>query len=186
MIFDRTDLSYRSKLSRAIVLKNTSSSGKTIFVCSSYNTFEFNRSRARIGEGAQGESMDRDIRIVLVEDNIMDAAFTKRVLKHNKLNKDLIVATNGEEAMKALKGLVRGNLPLLILLDINLPDISGIDLLTLIKSDKDLSNIPVVILTGSNEDLDIQKSYDLGASSYLVKPISSNALMLVIERLFYP
>jgi len=47
--------------------------------------------------------MDRDIRIVLVEDNIVDAAFTKRVLKHNKLNKDLIVATNGEEAMKALQ-----------------------------------------------------------------------------------
>jgi two-component system response regulator len=130
--------------------------------------------------------MDRDIRIVLVEDNIVDAAFTKRVLKHNKLNKDLIVATNGEEAMKALQGLDRGNLPLLILLDINLPDISGIDLLTLIKSDKDLSNIPVVILTGSNEDQDIQKSYDLGASSYLVKPISSDALMLVIEKLFYP
>jgi CheY-like chemotaxis protein len=129
--------------------------------------------------------MDRDIRIVLVEDNIVDAAFTTRVLKHNKLNKDLIVATNGEEAMKVLKGPVRGDLPLLILLDINLPDISGIDLLTRIKGDKDLSNIPVVILTGSNEDQDIQKSYDLGASSYLVKPISSDALMLVIEKLFY-
>ena len=174
------------KLIQVIVAKNNSFSGKTIFVGSSYKPFEFNQSRARIGEGAPGESMDRDIRIVLVEDNILDAAFTKRVLKHNKLNKDLIVATNGEEAMRALKGLVRGNLPLLILLDINLPDISGIDLLTLIKSDKDLSNIPVVILTGSNEDQDIQKSYDLGASSYLVKPISSNALMLVIEKLFYP
>jgi CheY-like chemotaxis protein len=88
--------------------------------------------------------------------------------------------------MRALKGLVRGSQSLLILLDINLPDISGIDLLTLIKGDKDLSNIPVVILTGSNEDQDIQKSYDLGASSYLVKPISSNALMLVIKKLFYP
>ena len=72
------------------------------------------------------------------------------------------------------------------MLDINLPDISGIDLLTRIKNDKNLSNIPVVILTGSNEDQDIQKSYDLGASSYLVKPISNDALMLVIEKLFYP
>lgn len=128
--------------------------------------------------------MDREIRIVLVEDNIEDAAFTKRVLKHNKLNKDLVVATNGEEAMQVLQGMVKGNLPQLILLDINLPDISGIDLLTRIKSDRDLSNIPVVILTGSNEDQDIQKSYDLGASSYLVKPISNDALMLVIEKLF--
>jgi len=130
--------------------------------------------------------MDREIRIVLVEDNIEDAAFTKRVLKHNKLNEDLVVATNGQEAMQALHALVKGNLPQLILLDINLPDISGIDLLTLIKSDKNLSNIPVVILTGSNEDQDIQKSYDLGASSYLVKPISNDALMLVIDKLFYP
>ena len=130
--------------------------------------------------------MDREIRIVLVEDDIEDAAITKRVLKHNKLDKDLVVATNGREAMQALQSLVKGNLPQLILLDINLPDISGIDLLTLIKSDKELSNIPVVILTGSNEDQDIQKSYDLGASSYLVKPISNDALMLVIEKLFYP
>lgn len=130
--------------------------------------------------------MDREIRIVLVEDNIEDAAFTKRVLKHNKLNEDLVVATNGQEAMQALQALVKGNLPQLILLDINLPDISGIDLLTLIKSDKNLSNIPVVILTGSNEDQDIQKSYDLGASSYLLKPISNDALMLVIDKLFYP
>lgn len=130
--------------------------------------------------------MDREIRIVLVEDNIEDAAVTKRVLKHNKLNEDLVVATNGQEAMQALQAQVKGDLPQLILLDINLPDISGIDLLTRIKSDKDLSNIPVVILTGSNEDQDIQKSYDLGASSYLVKPISNDALMLVIEKLFYP
>ena len=71
-----------------------------------------------------------------------------------------------------------------ILLDINLPDISGIDLLKQIKKDARFSRIPVVILTGSNEDEDIQKSYDLGAGSYLVKPISNSALMQVIERLF--
>ncbi|OPX80886.1 MAG: transcriptional regulator PhoB [Methanosaeta sp. PtaB.Bin005] len=76
------------------------------------------------------------------------------------------------------------DLPELILLDINLPDISGIDLLTLIKKEQRLKDIPVVILTGSNEDQDIQKCYDLGASSYLVKPISNGALMLVVEKLF--
>jgi two-component system, response regulator len=74
----------------------------------------------------------------------------------------------------------------LILLDINLPDISGIDLLTQIKKDPRLGSIPVVILTGSNEDEDIQKCYDLGAGSYLVKPISNDALMLVIDTLFGP
>jgi len=141
---------------------------------------------ARIGEGAPGESMDREIRIVLVEDNIEDAAFTKRVLKHNKLNKDLVIATTGQKAMQTLHDMGEEDLPQLILLDINLPDISGIDLLTRIKEDRSLCNIPVVILTGSNEDQDIQKSYDLGASSYLVKPISSDAMMLVIEKLFSP
>ncbi len=130
--------------------------------------------------------MDREIKIVLVEDNLEDAAFTQRVLKFNQLDQDLVLATSGLEAVKSLERLHKeGNPPNLILLDINLPDISGIDLLTRIKEDTRFCKIPVVILTGSNEDQDIQKSYDLGASSYLVKPISNYALMLVIEKLFH-
>jgi two-component system response regulator len=140
----------------------------------------------RSGQMAPGESMDLEIRILLVEDNLEDAAVTKRVLLHNKLNNGLIIATSGKEALAALQNKSKADLPQLILLDINLPDISGIDLLTCIKNDDNLRKIPVVILTGSNEDQDIQKSYDLGAGSYLVKPISNNALMLVIEKLFYP
>lgn len=129
--------------------------------------------------------MESEIKIMLVEDNIEDATFTERVLKFNKLHKDLVLAASGLEALEALERCDReSNLPNLILLDINLPDISGIDLLKRIKKDERFSKIPVVILTGSNEDEDIQKSYDLGAGSYLVKPISNNALMQVIERLF--
>lgn len=128
--------------------------------------------------------MDSEIKILLVEDNLEDAAVTRRVLKHNKLDRGLVIAANGKEALAALQNKTKADLPQLILLDINLPDISGIDLLTRIKKDNDLKKIPVVILTGSNEDQDIQKSYDLGASSYLVKPISNDALMLVIEKLF--
>ena len=128
--------------------------------------------------------MDRKLKIVLVEDNAEDIAYTRRVLKHNDLIRDLIVATDGKEALAALQKIKRDDPADLILLDLLLPDISGIDLLTLIKRDGRLKDIPVVILTGSNEDQDIQKSYDLGASSYLVKPVSNEALMLVIERLF--
>jgi len=135
---------------------------------------------------APGESMDLKIKILLVEDNFEDAAITKRVLSHNKLNKGLVIAANGKEALAALQNIDKADLPQLILLDINLPDISGIDLLKCIKKDNNLRGIPVVILTGSNEDQDIQKCYDLGAGSYLVKPISNDALMLVIEKLFYP
>jgi two-component system, response regulator len=125
----------------------------------------------------------KKIRILLVEDNMVDAAVTRRVLMHNHLN-DLITASRGKEALEALLNKSKADLPQLIMLDINLPDISGIDLLRCIKNDNRLREIPVVILTMSNEDHDIQKSYDLGASSYLVKPISSEALMLVIEKLF--
>lgn len=129
--------------------------------------------------------MESEIKIMLVEDNIEDATFTERVLRLNKLHKDLVLAASGLEALEALEKCDReANPPNLILLDINLPDISGIDLLKQIKKDARFSKIPVVILTGSNEDEDIQKSYDLGAGSYLVKPISNNALMQVIERLF--
>jgi len=132
-----------------------------------------------------GESMRRDIEILLVEDNIEDAIFTQKILRFNNLSEDMVLAASGQEAMDALERFGReGNCPDLILLDINLPDISGIDLLKRIKDDARFRNVPVVILTGSNEDEDIQKSYDLGASSYLVKPISNDALMLVVKKLF--
>jgi two-component system, response regulator len=126
-----------------------------------------------------------DIKIMLVEDNPDDVAFTKRVLRYNRLDRNLVLAADGNEALAALERLVgEEKLPDLILLDINLPDISGIDLLTRIKQDSRFRQIPVVILTGSNVDDDIQRSYDLGASTYLVKPIFNDALMLVLENLF--
>jgi CheY-like chemotaxis protein len=129
--------------------------------------------------------MEREIKILLVEDDEADAAVTIRLLNLNRLNKDLVWANNGQDAIEALERKNReGNSPNLILLDINLPDISGIDLLIRIKENQLFREIPVVILTGSNEDQDIQKSYDLGASSYLVKPISNDAMKQVIKKLF--
>ncbi len=126
-----------------------------------------------------------DVKMMLVEDNPEDVAFTRRVLRHNKLDKDLVIAADGKEAMNTLERLTsEGRSPDVILLDINLPDISGIDLLTKIKKNPRWSSIPVVMLTGSNVDGDIQRSYDLGANTYLVKPISKDALMLVVRNLF--
>ena len=140
--------------------------------------------KGRDGRMATGGGMDgKKIRILLVEDNLVDAAVTRQVLKHNHQT-DLILAANCKEALALLQSKSRSDLPQLILLDLNLPDISGIELLRRIKKDKSLYEIPVVILTMSNEDQDIQRSYDLGASSYLVKPISDEALMLVIKKLF--
>lgn len=125
------------------------------------------------------------IKVMLVEDNPDDVAFTQRVLRYSKLDRDLVIAKDGREAIEALERLSdEGLSPDIILLDINLPDISGIDLLTKIKKDPRWSRIPIIMLTGSNVDDDIQRSYDLGARTYLVKPISKDALMLVIQNLF--
>jgi two-component system response regulator len=128
----------------------------------------------------------KELKVMLVEDNPEDVAFTKIILRKTGLDRNLLVSLDGKEAIDALESLKENGstIPDLILLDINLPDISGIDLLTKLKGDHKLSRIPVVMLTGSNFDDDIQKSYDLGASTYLVKPISRDALMLVIENLF--
>jgi len=128
----------------------------------------------------------KELEVMLVEDNPEDVAFTKIILRKTGLGRNLLVALDGKEAVEALVRLKEcgAKTPDLLLLDINLPDISGIDLLTKLKQDPKLSLIPVVMLTGSNFDDDIQKSYDLGASTYLVKPISKDALMLVIENIF--
>lgn len=129
----------------------------------------------------------QDLRILLVEDNPEDATFTRLVLRYNRLDKGLVIAVDGKEAMSALTRLAtEERLPNIILLDINLPDISGIELLTKIKKDMRFSHIPIIMLTGSNIDDDIQRSYDLGASTYLVKPISKDALLLVVQKLFSP
>jgi len=124
------------------------------------------------------------LRIMLIEDDLLDAAAARRLLRHNALDRDLVIAADGRQAVSILQNSAPADLPQLILLDINLPDMSGIELLKNIKKEDKFKDIPVVILTGSNEDKDIQKSYDLGAKSYLVKPISNEAFLLVLKTLF--
>jgi len=128
--------------------------------------------------------MERELRIMLIEDDLLDAAAARRLLRHNALDRDLVIAADGRQAVSILQNSAPADLPQLILLDINLPDTSGIELLKSIKKEDKFKDIPVVILTGSNEDKDIQKSYDLGAKSYLVKPISNEAFLLVLKALF--
>jgi two-component system response regulator len=126
----------------------------------------------------------REIKVLLVEDNPEHVLITRSILKLNKLDRDLVLAESGRNAQQALESSAQeGALPNLILLDLNLPDISGIELLTWIKKDPRFIPIPVVILTGSNFDDDIQRSYDLGARTYLVKPISSEALISALKNL---
>lgn len=128
----------------------------------------------------------RKLRILLVEDNPEDVFLTRMVLRKSGLDGDMRITGDGAEALRILEDMFRAgeHLPDLILLDINLPDMGGMTVLKSIKGDARFSRIPVVMLTCSNADSDIQKSYDLGASTYLVKPVSRDAMMLVMRALF--
>jgi len=127
----------------------------------------------------------RKLRIMLVEDNDDDIELTKIVLRRNFLDKNFHLATSGPETLNRLKNLAEksSGLPDLILIDIGLPGMSGLDLLAQLKEDARFSKIPVVILTGSLMSEHIQKSYDLGAITYLLKPISEDELMMALSYL---
>ena len=111
--------------------------------------------------------------ILLVEDNPDDVRLTQRAFKQNNITNELIVASDGVEALDYLTSAVAGSgiLPAVILLDLKLPRMSGLELLQHIRADERLKCLPVVILTSSQEEQDIMKSYDLGANSYIRKPV---------------
>jgi two-component system, response regulator len=111
-----------------------------------------------------------DVEILLVEDNANDAELTLRALKKRNLGNKIYHVFDGEEALKFL--LDSGAPPMkLILLDIKLPKVDGIEVLKAIRSNSTLKKIPVVMLTSSNEDKDVIESYNLGVNSYIVKPV---------------
>jgi two-component system, response regulator len=118
-----------------------------------------------------------EIEIVLVEDNPDDAALAIRALKKQNLGNKLIHLQDGAEALDFIYGTGEytgrnvESTPKVILLDLKMPKVGGIEVLRKIKSDALTKNIPVVILTSSAEDPDIKKCYELGANSYIVKPV---------------
>lgn len=130
------------------------------------------------------------VEVLLVEDNSSDAELTIRELQKNNLANHLIHVSNGEEAIDFLFG--RGAFaeirkpsfqPKLVLLDIQMPKVNGIEVLERIKSDPATRNIPVVMLTSSKEDPDIQRCYDLGVNSYIVKPVNFERFADAIRNL---
>ncbi|HEX5167619.1 MAG TPA: response regulator [Cyclobacteriaceae bacterium] len=122
--------------------------------------------------------MENLVEILLVEDNQEDAELTIRALRKHKLENKLIHLMNGEEALDFLfaEGKYAGRKledgPKVILLDLKMPKVSGIEVLERIKSDERTKMIPVVVLTSSKEDPDIKTCYALVANSYVVKPVS--------------
>ena len=117
------------------------------------------------------------IEILLVEDNINDAELTIRALKKVNLADQLVHVNDGAEALELLfgkkgeEGTHEISLPKVILLDIKMPKVDGIEVLRQLKANDKTKNIPVVIMTSSKEQQDIINSYNLGVNSYVVKPV---------------
>lgn len=115
--------------------------------------------------------------ILLIEDNPDDEALTLRALAKNKVANPVVVARDGVEAIECLFGSPEASrwelppLPVLVLLDLKLPRIDGLEVLRRIRADERTSLLPVVVLTTSREQPDVQESYRLGANSYIRKPV---------------
>jgi two-component system response regulator len=124
------------------------------------------------------------VRVLLVEDNPDDAELAIRHLKKHHLANNVVLLKDGEEALDYLFS--EAPQPSLILLDIQMPKVNGIEVLQKIKSDPRTKVIPVVILTSSNQHPDIHRCYHLGANSYIVKPLEFDRFVEAIRNLgFY-
>lgn len=125
-------------------------------------------------------------RILLVEDNPDDEALTLRALRKHNIANEVIVARDGVEAIECLfgEGSHKGEpLPQVVLLDLKLPKIDGLEVLERIRSDERTRYLPVVILTSSNEQMDLSKSYQLGANSYVRKPVNFDEFVEAARQL---
>ncbi len=135
--------------------------------------------------------LTRPVEILLVEDSINDAELTIREMKKHNLANDLFHVKDGEEALNYIfgKGSFSNRIiehrPKLVLLDIQMPKVNGIEVLERIKSDERTRTIPVVMLTSSKEDPDIKRCYELGANSYIVKPVNFEAFTTAIKSIHY-
>ena len=133
--------------------------------------------------------MKREYEIVIVEDNPADAELMIRSLKKNQLSNHLIHLEDGELALNfffrrgKFKERKASSSNLMIFLDLKLPKVGGLEILKQLKSNPDTKKIPVVIVTSSNQDPDIETAYELGVNSYIVKPVDYTKFSETIKQL---
>jgi CheY-like chemotaxis protein len=131
--------------------------------------------------------MSTEVEILLVEDNPNDAELALRALKKNNLAGNVIRVSDGEEALDYIfargnyKFSLEFNIPKLILLDLKLPKIDGLEVLKTIKANPITKLVPVVILTSSHEESDMIESYRLGVNSYIVKPVDFDKFIISVR-----
>jgi len=118
--------------------------------------------------------------ILLVEDDVVDAATVKQALQDLRVRNPVVHKTDGEEAIEYLRG-QNNQKPALILLDLNMPKISGIELLQMIKPDIELQHIPVVVLTVSKYEQDKVDTFDLGVAGYVIKAVDYDAFLRAMD-----
>lgn len=135
---------------------------------------------------------DNHVEILLVEDNLSDAELTIRALRKKKLANNLVHLKNGAEALDFLfaqgdySGRDTQQTPKVVLLDLKMPKIDGLEVLAKMRADERTRKIPVVVLTSSREDPDINASYALGVNSYIVKPVEFDKFLDAVSELgFY-
>lgn len=134
-------------------------------------------------------SPQNSLRIVLIEDNLADIELTVRAFQNLNANIDVLVYQDGTEALDfllargKLKTRTKKELPRLILLDLSLPKLSGHEILKQIRENEETLNIPVVILSTSIEEADINLSYELGSNSYIQKPVAYEEFCTAIEEI---
>lgn len=130
-----------------------------------------------------------EVEILLIEDNPSDEELTQRALRKNNIANRLHVARDGAEALEfifatgAYTGRKVENGPKLILLDLKLPKVDGLEVLKRVKTDERTMSIPVVVLTSSKEERDIVDSYKLGVNSYIVKPVDFDKFVEAVAQL---
>ena len=133
--------------------------------------------------------MSLECPILLVEDNPDDEALTLRAFAKNKIRNPVVVARDGVEAIEYLLGTGphagrdKSVMPALVLLDLKLPRMDGLEVLRRVRADEHTALLPVVVLTTSRETQDIQEAYRLGANSYIRKPVNFDAFIKAVEQI---
>jgi CheY-like chemotaxis protein len=130
----------------------------------------------------------KPVSIIMIEDDNGHARLIEKNIRRAGVNNDIIPFTNGTDALKYLlgadgSGTASSGRQLLILLDLNLPDMTGIDILEKLKSNKHTKRSPVVVLTTTDDNREIQRCYDLGANVYITKPVNYEGFANAIRQL---
>ena len=125
--------------------------------------------------------MTKALKVLLIEDDMIEVMKLNRTISSLKLNHKIIEANNGEEALKILEQ--KDRLPDIILLDLNMPKINGLEFLSILKNDDTLKYIPTIVLTTSNNHNDVLECYKIGIAGYVLKPLKYEEYVSKIDKI---